>query len=134
MKAPEDSRVPEFTAVSAETVERWGFDTRLTGDLTRDLTPQRGHTIDHINCPSCQAYDRFVKSDLHGMAGQKFLDAARVRISAQVKSDKLRLRTRETGAENLRALNPKLAGKLAGATEVIVLQQVPAGDAAKGAL
>jgi len=37
-------------------------------------------------------------------------------------------------AANLAALNPKLAGKLEGAPEVIVLQQVPAGDAAKGAL
>ncbi len=35
---------------------------------------------------------------------------------------------------NLAALNPKLAGKVAGAPEVIVLQQVPAGDLAKGAL
>src|ERR1700734_2461994 len=35
---------------------------------------------------------------------------------------------------NLAALNPKLRGKVAGAPEVIVLQQVPAGDAAKGAL
>ena len=42
MKAAEDGGVPEFTAVSAETVERWGFNTRLTGELARDLTPQRG--------------------------------------------------------------------------------------------
>jgi len=32
------------------------------------------------------------------------------------------------------ALNPKLAGKVASAPEVIVLQQVPAGDPVKGAL
>lgn len=35
---------------------------------------------------------------------------------------------------NLAALNPKLAGKVDGRPEVIVLQQVPAGDEAKGAL
>jgi quinol monooxygenase YgiN len=35
---------------------------------------------------------------------------------------------------NLAALNPKLAGKLSAPTDVIVLQQVPAGDPAKGAL
>jgi quinol monooxygenase YgiN len=35
---------------------------------------------------------------------------------------------------SLAALNPKLAGKVAGAPEVIVLQQVPAGDPVKGAL
>jgi quinol monooxygenase YgiN len=35
---------------------------------------------------------------------------------------------------NLATLNPRLAGKLSGAPEVIVLQQVPAGDPAKGAL
>jgi quinol monooxygenase YgiN len=35
---------------------------------------------------------------------------------------------------NLAALSPMLAGKVAGAPEVIVLQQVPAGDQAKGAL
>jgi hypothetical protein len=108
MKAAEDGGVPEFTAVtavSAEIVERWGFNTRLTGELARDLTPQRGHAIDHINCPSSQAYDRFVKSDLHGMAGHRFLDAARVWISAQRKSDELRPRTLETVGEYLRALN-----------------------------
>ena len=32
----------------------------------------------------------------------------------------------------LTALNPRLAGKLAGRPEVIVLQQVPAGDTGKG--
>jgi quinol monooxygenase YgiN len=35
-------------------------------------------------------------------------------------------------AANLAALNPKLAGKVAGPPEVIVLQAVPAGDPAKG--
>ena len=35
---------------------------------------------------------------------------------------------------HLAALNPKLAGKVAGRPEVIVLQQVPAGDPGKGAL
>jgi quinol monooxygenase YgiN len=34
----------------------------------------------------------------------------------------------------LAAMNPRLAGKTAGRTEVIVLHAVPAGDAAKGAL
>jgi quinol monooxygenase YgiN len=33
---------------------------------------------------------------------------------------------------NLAALNPKLAGKVAGPPEVIVLRSVPAGDAVKG--
>ena len=35
-------------------------------------------------------------------------------------------------AANLAALNPKLAGKVAGPPEVTVLQAVPAGDPAKG--
>jgi quinol monooxygenase YgiN len=35
---------------------------------------------------------------------------------------------------NLAALNPKLAGKVASAPEIIVLQQLPAGDPVKGAL
>jgi len=35
---------------------------------------------------------------------------------------------------NLAALNPKLAGKVAGPPEVIVLRQVPAGDPGKGQL
>lgn len=43
------------------------------------------------------------------------------------------LATHSKGA-NLAALNPRLAGKVAGAPEVIVLQQVPVGHAAKGAL
>jgi quinol monooxygenase YgiN len=43
------------------------------------------------------------------------------------------LRTHSQGAA-LAALNPKLKGKVAGPTEVVVLAAVPAGDAAKGAL
>jgi hypothetical protein len=35
---------------------------------------------------------------------------------------------------NLAALGPKLAGKVTAAPEVIVLQPVPAGDPAKGAV
>jgi hypothetical protein len=105
MKSAQECGEPDFTAVSAEIIERWGFDTRLTGELARELTPERGHTVDHVNCPACQAYDTFVKSDLHGMAGQKFLDAARVWLNAQRKSDKLKPRSLETLGENLRALN-----------------------------
>jgi|SRR5580698_6668050 quinol monooxygenase YgiN len=37
-------------------------------------------------------------------------------------------------AAALTALGPKLAGKVSGPPEVIVLQQVPAGDPAKGQL
>jgi quinol monooxygenase YgiN len=43
------------------------------------------------------------------------------------------LRVHGKGAA-LAALGPKLAGKVTGAPEVIVLQQVPAGDPAKGAV
>jgi quinol monooxygenase YgiN len=35
---------------------------------------------------------------------------------------------------NLAALGPKLAGKVTAAPEVVVLQPVPAGDPAKGAV
>jgi quinol monooxygenase YgiN len=43
------------------------------------------------------------------------------------------LRVHSTGAA-LAALNPRLAGKVAGRPEIIVLQQVPAGEGAKGAV
>jgi quinol monooxygenase YgiN len=43
------------------------------------------------------------------------------------------LATHSTGA-TLAALNPQLAGKVSGPPEVIVLDAVPAGDAAKGEL
>ena len=43
------------------------------------------------------------------------------------------LRVHSKGAA-LAALNPKLAGRVTGVPEVIVLQQVPAGDLAKGQL
>ncbi len=43
------------------------------------------------------------------------------------------LATHSKGAA-LAALNPKLAGKVTGPPEVIVLDAVPAGDAAKGQL
>lgn len=39
---------------------------------------------------------------------------------------------RHAGGPNLAALGPKLAGKLAGAPEVVVARPVPAGDPAKG--
>jgi quinol monooxygenase YgiN len=35
---------------------------------------------------------------------------------------------------NLAALNPKLAGKISGRPEIIVLRQAPAGDPVKGQL
>jgi hypothetical protein len=95
----------DFTSVAVEIIERWGEGSRLTGDLARDLTEERGHTIDHIDCPSCQAYDHFVKSDLLGIAGQRFEEAARVWASAQWKSDKYRPRTLESLADYLRSLN-----------------------------
>ena len=98
--------VHEFSSVAVEIIDRWGLDTRLTGELARELNPaQRGHTIDHIDCPACQAYDRFVKSDLLGMAGQRFEDAARVWESAQWKSDKFKPRTLESLADYLNSLN-----------------------------
>jgi quinol monooxygenase YgiN len=43
------------------------------------------------------------------------------------------LATHSKGAA-LAAMNPKLAGKVAGRSQVIVLDAVPAGDPAKGAL
>ena len=43
------------------------------------------------------------------------------------------LRTHSRSAA-LAAMNPKLAGKVAGPPEIIVLEQRPAGDPAKGAL
>jgi integrase len=105
MKTAEAGGSHDFTSIAIEIGQRWGADSRLSGDLARDLTPQRTHTVDHINCPSCEAYDRFVKSDLLGMAGQRFVEAARVWSSAQWKSGKLRPRTLESLGEYLRALN-----------------------------
>jgi quinol monooxygenase YgiN len=43
------------------------------------------------------------------------------------------LDTHSRGAA-LAAINPRLAGKVAGPTEVIVLEPVPAGDPVKGQL
>jgi len=43
------------------------------------------------------------------------------------------LRTHSKGAA-LAALNPRIAGKIAGPAEVIVLRAVPAGDPGKGQL
>jgi hypothetical protein len=42
MISPPDGDVHEFSSVAVEIIERWGFDTRLTGELARDLTAQRG--------------------------------------------------------------------------------------------
>lgn len=105
MTSAPDGAVHEMSSVAVEIIERWGLDTRLTGELARELNPERGHTTDHIDCPACRAYDEFVKSDLLGMAGQRFEDAARVWQSAQWKSDKFRPRTLESLVDYLNSLN-----------------------------
>lgn len=86
MTSAPDGAVHEMSSVAVEIIERWGLDTRLTGELARELNPERGHTTDHIDCPVCRAYDEFVKSDLLGMAGQvwtSFSEPCTLLISTQ---------------------------------------------------
>jgi hypothetical protein len=87
----------KFSTVAAEICDRWGFDNSLTSELARDLIKEeRGHTIDHIDCPSCRAYDELMKADLLGMAGQTFAEATQVWQRARLKSNVLRYRTHES--------------------------------------
>ncbi len=106
MTSPPLGDVHEISSVAVEIIERWGFDTRLTGELARELNPRSAgiRSITSTAHPARHTTD-FVKSDLLGMAGQRFEDAARVWESAQWKSDKLRPRTLESLADYLNSLN-----------------------------
>jgi integrase len=96
----------KFDGVAAEICDRWGFDNSLTAVLARDLLIEdRGHTIDHVDCPACRAYDELMKADLLGMAGQTFPEAANVWQRARLKSNTLRHRTHESVAEYMVALS-----------------------------
>lgn len=62
------------------------------------------HTLNHINCPACGAFEEMVKADLLGMANQTFPDAAVVWQRVRRNSNALRERTHEAVDEYIVAL------------------------------
>jgi len=97
----------EVTSVAHELNERWG-QTRLGSDLVRSLCELDGgkpHTIDHVNCPACQAFDELMKADLLGMADQTFPEAAKVWQRVRRNSNVLRERTHESVDEYISSLS-----------------------------
>jgi hypothetical protein len=68
------------------------------------------HTVGHIDCPACQAFDELVKADLLGMANQTFEDAAVVWQGVRRNSNALRERTHEAVDEYVVALTKFFEG------------------------
>jgi len=82
--------------------------TQLGAELVRSLCEFEGgksHTIDHVNCPACQAFDELMKADLLGMAGQTFPEAAKVWQRVRRNSNALRERTHESVDEYISSLS-----------------------------
>ena len=79
----------------------------LSSDLAGRIVPiENGpsHTVGHIDCPACQAFDELVKADLLGMANQRFAEAAVVWQRVRRNSNALRERTHEAVDEYVVAL------------------------------
>jgi len=77
------------------------------------------HTVDHVDCPACQAAEKIVQADLLSMAGMPFPLAAQLWLAWRRNDKKLRERTHETSADYVRSLG-KFFGK-------IVLSNITAG-------
>jgi len=76
-------------------------------DLVRNIcgtVSGKPHTMNHINCPACQAFDELMKADLLGMANQTFPEAAKVWQRVRRNSTALRNRTHEGVEEYIVAL------------------------------
>ena len=86
---------------------------RLSSDFAGSIVPVEtgpSHTVGHIDCPACQAFDELVKADLLGMANQTFDEAAVVWQRVRRNSNALRERTHETVDEYVVALTKFFKG------------------------
>lgn len=86
---------------------------RLRSDIAGTIiTLENGpsHTIGHVDCPACQAFDEMVKADLLGMANQTFEEAATVWQRVRRNSNALRERTHEAVDEYVVALKKFFEG------------------------
>ena len=87
--------------------------THLCSEFAASVVPVENgpsHTVGHIDCPACQAFDELVKADLLGMANQIFEDAAVVWQRVRKNSNALRERTHEAVDEYVVALKTFLEG------------------------
>ena len=85
----------------------------LASDFVDSLVPPDNgpsHTVGHIDCPACLAYDELVKADLLGMADQTFDEAAVVWQRVRRNSNALRERTHEAVDEYVVALTKFFKG------------------------
>ncbi|MGA9671149.1 MAG: tyrosine-type recombinase/integrase [Terracidiphilus sp.] len=104
----------EMFSVFRDINERWGKDNPFVQEIYRGVFEKKGskpHTIDHVDCPACQAVDKIVRADLLGMAGQSFSEAAKVWQHVRRNSNSLRERTHESTDEYIAALS-KFFGKI----------------------
>ena len=96
----------KLLSVGRDISQRWGR-TDLAEHLWGGLFPKyRGmpHTLDHVDCPACHQFDKLMKLDLLGMAGQTFPEAAKVWQLVRRHSNSLRERTHESVDEYIAAL------------------------------
>lgn len=95
----------ESLFIAEEINKRWGAPNPLVDDLLRGLEGRgKPHTIDHIDCPACRAFDELLKIDLLGMADQTFVEAAKAWQRVRRNSHSLRERTHESVDEYITAL------------------------------
>lgn len=97
-----------FTSIAGEIEDRWGRRNPLVENLQRGLFEIEGgkpHTIDHINCPACRAFDKLLAANLLSMADKTFPQAAKVWQRLRRNSNSLRKRTHESVDEYVTALS-----------------------------
>lgn len=69
-----------------------------------DLDPSRQHTLDHVNCPACQAANDALQVNSADMAGMLFSEASKLWTLLRAQSNSLRPRTHETTDDYLNTL------------------------------
>lgn len=70
-------------------------DAQRSAELMSQLNNTLQHTIDHVDCPACQAVDELLKIDPMEMRAMAFADAAVTWKAHRSNDPKLRLRTHE---------------------------------------
>jgi integrase len=94
-------------SVAGEIDDRWGSNPlgRAPQESLFEVNGAKPHTIDHVECPACQAFDEKLKANLRGMADQTFPEAAQVWQGLRRNSNTLRPRTHESVDEYITALS-----------------------------
>jgi integrase len=79
-------------------------DARRSAELVSQIHHTLEHTIDHLECPACQAADKLLKLDPMEMRAMAFADAALAWKGHRNNDPKLRVRTHEADKSSLASL------------------------------